>query len=82
MQAFYSRPENKKGEKEPLWEHLIKTKKLASKFAGAFGEEAAGEWLGMFHDAGKASELFQKVLEHKEHHVNHAAAGACLERGQ
>jgi CRISPR-associated helicase Cas3 len=64
MQAFYSRPENKKGEKEPLWEHLIKTKKLASEFAGAF--------------AGKASELFQKVLRHEEHNVNHAAAGACL----
>ena len=50
MQAFYSRPENKQGKKEPLWEHLIKTKKLASKFAGAFGEELAGEWLGTFHD--------------------------------
>ena len=78
MQEFYSRPENKQGKKEPLWEHLIKTKKLASEFAGAFGEDTAGEWLGTFHDAGKASELFQKVLRHEEHNVNHAAAGACL----
>ncbi len=81
MKAYYSRPENKNGEKEPLWKHLIKTKALASEFSAAFGEESAGEWLGTFHDAGKASDMFQKVLEHKEHNVNHAAAGACLLRG-
>lgn len=78
MKAYYARTENKNGKKEPLWKHLVKTKALASEFSAAFGEENTGEWLGAFHDAGKASELFQDVLEHKEHNVNHAAAGACL----
>ena len=81
METYYSRPENKQGEKEELWQHIIKTKELASKFAGDFGEDAAGEWLGIFHDAGKASEMFQGVLKHCEHNVNHAAAGAYLIMG-
>ncbi|WP_294472111.1 CRISPR-associated helicase Cas3' [uncultured Ruminococcus sp.] len=78
MNAYYARSENSRGEKEELWKHLIKTGDLAADFAAAFGEEIAGEWLGIFHDAGKASELFQEVLEHHEHNVNHAAAGASI----
>lgn len=75
---FYSRSENSNGNKEELPLHLKKTECLASQFAKAFDEEIAGQWLGLFHDAGKASELFQDVLHHREHNVNHAAAGACL----
>ncbi len=51
---------------------------FAAGFAGTFSEELAGEWMGWFHDAGKASSLFQGVLDHTEYHVNHAAAGAAL----
>jgi len=78
MDTFYAHSENVRGEKEILEAHLKKTSELAGRYAAAFGEEKAGDWLGWFHDAGKASELFQGVLCKKEHNVNHAAAGAAL----
>ncbi len=79
---FYAHSENKLGQKEPLEEHLKKTSILSQKFADAFGEGDAGKIIGLYHDIGKASKLFQDVLDHKEHNVNHAAAGAyALYRG-
>lgn len=78
MKEYYAHSENKNGEKETLEKHLIETAGLVKDYAGSFGEESAGEWLGLFHDAGKASALFQGVLEKNEYNVNHAAAGACL----
>ena len=61
--TYYSRTENSRGEKELLSEHLKKTAALTGEFASAFGEEKAGEWCGIFHDAGKASATFQNVLK-------------------
>ena len=78
MKEYYAHSENNSGKKEPLSEHLAKTAALTKEFADSFGEGSAGQWMGVFHDAGKASELFQEVLEGREHNVNHAAAGACL----
>ena len=78
MDDFYAHSENSLGEKEPLPVHLKKTAALSKRFADAFGESEAGNWLGWFHDAGKASKMFQGVLQKKEHNVNHAAAGAFL----
>ncbi len=78
MDTFYAHSENALGKKEPLEVHLKKVSELARQYAAAFGEKAAGEWLGWFHDAGKASAIFQGVLKGTEHHVNHAAAGAFL----
>ncbi|MDD6269899.1 MAG: CRISPR-associated helicase Cas3' [Oscillospiraceae bacterium] len=66
------------GKSEPLEEHLKKTAILAEYFASAFGEGNAGKLMGWLHDMGKASELFQNVLKHHEHNVNHAAAGAWI----
>lgn len=80
---YYSRSENQDGEKEELSAHLELVSFLAGKFAKVFGEETAGEWCGLYHDAGKASKLFQDVLEQKEHGINHESAGAyILEKGK
>lgn len=78
MEQYYAHLENKYGQKEPLEVHLQKTSELSGRYAAAFGEASAGKWLGWFHDAGKASALFQGVLQGTEHRVNHAAAGAYL----
>lgn len=78
MDTFFAHSKNAFGKKEPLELHLKKTAELARRYASAFGEENAGDWLGWFHDAGKASLLFQGVLDQREHNVNHAAAGAFL----
>ena len=81
MKEYYAHSENKKGEKETLKKHLVKTGNFAQKYADNFDEGIAGKWIGIFHDAGKASEMFQGVLEKNEHNVNHAVAGACLIAG-
>ncbi len=74
--TYYSRSENRFGEKELLKVHLKKTAALARQFAESFGEGDCGELLGLFHDAGKASERFQGVLKGCEHGINHEACGA------
>lgn len=82
IKMYYSRSKNQKGEKEELSAHLELVSSLAGEFAKVFGEQAAGEWCGLYHDAGKASKRFQNVLEQKEHGINHESAGAyILERG-
>ena len=76
--VFYSRSENQNGEREELYVHLRKAAKLAETFAEHFGEGDAGKLCGLLHDAGKASELFQKVLSGTAAGVNHESAGAWL----
>lgn len=78
MIPFLAHTQNEKQHSEPLIEHLQKTSVLSGKYAESFGEQNAGNWMGLFHDAGKASILFQEMLSGKEHHINHAAAGAAL----
>lgn len=75
---FFSRSENEKGEREHLYIHLRKTAELAGKYAEAFGEADAGNLCGLLHDAGKASALFQQVLDGTASGVNHESAGALL----
>ncbi|MGN0650273.1 MAG: CRISPR-associated helicase Cas3' [Oscillospiraceae bacterium] len=75
---YYAHSANSAGKPEPLEEHLRKTAFLAELFASAFGEGNAGKLMGWHHDLGKASVLFQGVLQHSEHNVNHAAAGAWI----
>ena len=78
---YYAHSANSAGRSEPLEEHLRKTADLAEIFASAFGEGNAGKLMGWYHDLGKASVLFQDVLQHNEHNVNHAAAGAWIATG-
>lgn len=75
---YYAHSANSAGRSEPLEEHLRKTADLAEIFASAFGEGNAGKLMGWYHDLGKASVLFQDVLQHNEHNGNHAAAGAWI----
>ena len=66
-----------------LEDHLLATATLAKKFASAFG---AGDWgyvAGLWHDAGKYSEEFQKMLEasadaqiEQRSRVDHSTFGA------
>jgi len=71
-----------------LEDHLINVAKLAEQFAKEFG---AGEWgylAGLWHDVGKYSDAFQRMLQashgedaHIESHpgrVDHSTAGAIL----
>ncbi len=63
------------GRKQTVKEHLEGTAELCAKFAGAFGAEEQGRYIGLAHDIGKYSEEFQKRLL-GGHIVDHSTAGA------
>ncbi len=75
---YYARSENEKGEKETVQHHLLRTAELCRNFAGEFGFEEAGNWMGLLHDFGKYSPRFQDVLDHRISHVDHAMPGAAF----
>ncbi|MBI3600539.1 MAG: CRISPR-associated endonuclease Cas3'', partial [Nitrospinae bacterium] len=86
MYNFYAHSITEKPSHEwhPLEEHLKGTAELAKSFADEFG---SGEWTylaGLWHDLGKYSDNFQKMLlasadahiETKPGRVDHSTAGA------
>lgn len=76
--TFYARSANRSGEKETVKHHLERTAELCGKFAGDFGCRLAGEYMGLLHDFGKYSTLFQEVLNRERQHVDHALPGAAF----
>ena len=67
-----------KSDWQPLAEHLKAVARIAEQFAVIFG---AGDWgytAGVLHDAGKATEAFQRRLEGSPERVDHSTFGAQL----
>ena len=62
---------------QTLQEHLENVGRLAADFASLFGAARTGVTLGTHHDAGKATEGFQRRLEGGPR-VDHSTAGAVL----
>ena len=62
---------------QTLQEHLENVGRLAADFASLFGAARTGATLGTHHDAGKATEGFQRRLEGGPR-VDHSTAGAVL----
>ena len=62
---------------QTLQEHLDNVGRLAADFASLFGAARTGATLGTHHDAGKATEGFQRRLEGGPR-VDHSTAGAVL----
>lgn len=69
---------------QSVFEHLHGTAALSKSFARTFGAEEQAELAGLAHDIGKYSAAFQKRLQGKDIHVDHATAGAveCWKRRQ
>ena len=63
---------------QPLEEHLNNVSDLAERFAKVFGAEKWGALGGLLHDAGKATEAFQRRLEGQSIRVDHSTFGARL----
>jgi CRISPR-associated endonuclease/helicase Cas3 len=61
---------------QTLEEHLEGVAGLASEFAEAFRAGDWGQLAGQYHDAGKASNAFQKRLEGSSQRVDHSTYGA------
>ncbi|SFW54591.1 CRISPR-associated helicase/endonuclease Cas3 [Selenomonas ruminantium] len=65
------------GREQLLIEHLRGVRDMAGSFAAAFGEEAAGRMVGLYHDIGKYSQEFQAyLLQGGGRKFDHSTAGA------
>ena len=73
---YYAGHKDKNGNWQPLKEHLVGTAKLAEKFGSEIGYPDLGYFCGLYHDLGKYSEDFQKVLQGVKHGIDHTSAGA------
>jgi len=76
---------NPKGDRHSLREHLLATAELAGQFGAEFGAADAAYAVGLLHDAGKVSDLWQRRLMALESRlpaaaVDHKALGAVLSR--
>lgn len=67
-----------KGTWQPLAEHLENVASQAAAFAEPFGAQDWARLVGLVHDAGKASQAFQRRLEGAKIKVDHASGGAQL----
>lgn len=73
---YFAHSESNGGIKEPVIDHLLAVATLCEGFAASWECGLEGRAAGLFHDLGKYSELFQKVLRREEFHVDHASPGA------
>ena len=80
--AYLGHLDEETGREQLLRDHLTGVADLAGRFAAAFGEEAMGRLLGLYHDIGKYSREFQAYLRADEEEkkrrrgrIDHSTAG-------
>ena len=80
---YLAHVEEETGREQRLRDHLTGVAELSGRFAAAFGEEAVGRLLGMYHDIGKYSPDFQAYIRAAEEEkkkrrgrIDHSTAGA------
>ena len=81
--AYIGHLDEETGREQLLFDHLTGVADLAGRFATAFGEEAMGRLLGLYHDIGKYSREFQEYLradeaekKRRRGRIDHSTAGA------
>ena len=81
--AYLGHLDEETGREQLLCDHLTGVADLAGRFAAAFGEEAMGRLLGLYHDIGKYSKEFQEYLradeaekKRRRGRIDHSTAGA------
>ena len=75
---YYAKSPQKDGTQETVKEHLQIVAFLAQKYGKAFSAEIPAGLCGLFHDFGKYSPDFQKVLQGTKSGVDHAISGAAF----
>ena len=80
--AYLGHLDEETGREQLLCDHLTGVADLAGRFAAAFGEEAMGRLLGLYHDIGKYSREFQEYLradeaekKRRRGRIDHSTAG-------
>lgn len=82
MKKYYAHSTDSidKSDWQLLEEHLRSVSKLAEIFASDFKASEWGRCAGFLHDAGKATDAFQRRLEGSAKRVDHSTFGARLAR--
>lgn len=76
--TYYAKSPRQDGTQETVREHLQAVKAIAQTYGRSFDAEIAAGLCGLFHDFGKYSSAFQKVLQGTEEGVDHAVSGAAF----
>ena len=75
---YYAKSPQKGGTQETVREHLQAVETLAQTYGESFGAGTPAGLCGLFHDFGKYSAAFQKVLLGTQTGVDHAIGGAAF----
>ena len=75
---YYAKSMMSDGTHPSVREHLEKVSELASLFGEALSMKEEAGLAGLFHDFGKYSDMFQRVLSGDASHVDHALPGAVF----
>ena len=75
---YYAKSSQKDGTGETVREHLQAVETLARIYGKAFDAEIPADLCGLFHDFGKYSAAFQRVLQGTQTGVDHAIGGAAF----
>ena len=76
--TYYAKSPQQDGRQETVQAHAQAVKALAHTYGKSFGAEIPAELCGLFHDFGKYSSAFQKVLQGTRTGVDHAIGGAAF----
>lgn len=74
----YAKSKLPDGRKITVTEHCTKVSDVAGGYGAEIGLENNARLVGLFHDFGKRGQLFQGVLDGREHGVDHALPGAAF----
>ena len=77
MKTYYAKAEHGAGTVLNR-EHLARVAEQAGKFGQEIGQAEAAAFAGQFHDFGKYSQRFERVLQGREQGVDHALPGAAF----
>lgn len=77
-QTFYAKSSNEHHDRITVKEHIEKVSSLAGTFGEEIGMPNAARIAGLFHDFGKYSPAFQRILDGTMQNVDHAFAGAVI----
>ena len=76
--TYYAKSSQPDGAQETVRQHLQCVEILAQTYGRTFGAEIPAGLCGLFHDFGKYSAAFQKVLQGTQAGIDHAIGGAAF----
>ncbi len=78
MEQYLAHSANPNGATQLLRDHLVNVAHMCEQYGSQLAMQESAYVAGLFHDAGKYSELFQQVLAGKASKVDHSTPGAWI----